>query len=586
MEIHGIGELLLKVREEKEISQRELSSGLCTPREISKIEMGERLPNAFLLDMLISRIGKSADRFEYVVSEKTYLFYELRINLEAAIEKKDVKLAEGYIKTYENNLKKKDNLHFQYLDMVRALLLWENEDKTEECILYLEQAMDRTMHSWREEKCFSYIMSWFEASLLVLWAEKKKEQGELVEFLGKMLIYADRQWDDKEEKAKIYPYAARVLCEALIKQERYKEVKEISQKGIELLIETNSLANLPELLGLEIEALEALGEEEALRKKKQKESLEDICKKYDDRKIRIGIFPRMKKELYLDWEIIRKQRIALGITQEELSEDICSQESLARIEQGRRPHNKNYKKLTKKLFWEKAKRSNDINAWDYEVLKFKDEINQLSMEYRYQEAKEKLMNFQFQETPESQQYYTYIKAALDFQLGKIGEKETLEIFKRALFMTLSSKVDENFSKFVLTRQEANILNNIAIVYAQGGQRELAVKLYQELLKGYENSKVREEFKCGKKILILGNMIGYLEGIDKFEEALESFEKAMNLSVKVRDIGTITEMLANAAYTLERMGEKENSVKLFSQAYYICDLINRKETKKLIENHFK
>lgn len=66
-------------------------------------------------------------------------------------------------------------------------------------------------------------------------------------------------------------------------------------------------------------------------------------------------------------------------------------------------------------------------------------------------------------------------------------------------MTLSPKADENLSKFVLTRQEVNILNNIAVVYAQIGQSEVAVKLYQEVLKGYENSKVREEFKSGKKI---------------------------------------------------------------------------------------
>lgn len=586
MEMHGMGELLLKVREERGVSQRELSSGLCTPRELSKIEMGERLPNTFLLDVLMSRLGKSADRFEYVVSEETYALYELRVKLEAAVEKRDFKLSEDYIKTYEKNLNEKDNLHFQYLDMMRALLLWEKEEKTEECVLYLEQAMDRTMHSWREEKCFAYIMSWMEAGLLVLWAEKKKEQDDLIGFLEKMLVYADKQWGDKEEKAKIYPYTARVLCEALIKQKRYEEIKEISRKGIELLVKTNSLANLLELLGLEIEALEALSEDAAVRKKKQKESLEDICKKYDDREKRIGIFPRIKKELYLDWEIIRKQRIALGITQEELSEDICSQESLARIEQGRRPHNKNYRKLTKKLFWEKDKRSNDVSAWDYEVLKFKDEISKLEMEYRYQEAKEKLMNFQFQETAESRQYYIYTKAALDFQLGKIEEKKTLEILKKALFMTLSPKADENLSKFVLTRQEVNILNNIAVVYAQIGQSEVAVKLYQEVLKGYENSKVREEFKSGKKILILGNMAGYLEGIDKFEEALESFKKAMELSIKVRDIGTITEMLGNAAYTLERMEEKENSIELFSQAYYISDLISREKTKKMIENHFK
>lgn len=439
MEMHGMGELLLKVGEERGVSQRELSSGLCTPRELSKIEMGERLPNTFLLDVLMSRLGKSADRFEYVVSEETYALYELRVKLEAAVEKRDFKLSEDYIKTYEKNLNEKDNLHFQYLDMMRALLLWEKEEKTEECVLYLEQAMDRTMHSWREEKCFAYIMSWMEAGLLVLWAEKKKEQDDLIGFLEKMLVYADKQWGDKEEKAKIYPYTARVLCEALIKQKRYEEIKEISRKGIELLVKTNSLANLLELLGLEIEALEALSEDAAVRKKKQKESLEDICKKYDDREKRIGIFPRIKKELYLDWEIIRKQRIALGITQEELSEDICSQESLARIEQGRRPHNKNYRKLTKKLFWEKDKRSNDVSAWDYEVLKFKDEISKLEMEYRYRGGKREADELSVSGNSRKPAVLYLYKGCVGLSAWENRRKENFRNFKKSSFYDIIAK---------------------------------------------------------------------------------------------------------------------------------------------------
>ena len=42
MEIHGIGALLLKIREEKGVSQKELALGLCTQRELSKIEADEK----------------------------------------------------------------------------------------------------------------------------------------------------------------------------------------------------------------------------------------------------------------------------------------------------------------------------------------------------------------------------------------------------------------------------------------------------------------------------------------------------------------------------------------------------------------
>lgn len=49
---------------------------------------------------------------------------------------------------------------------------------------------------------------------------------------------------------------------------------------------------------------------------------------------------------YRAGEIIRLNRIALGMTQEELSEDICSVETLSRIENG---HHKVKKETYKRL---------------------------------------------------------------------------------------------------------------------------------------------------------------------------------------------------------------------------------------------
>lgn len=293
----------------------------------------------------------------------------------------------------------------------------------------------------------------------------------------------------------------------------------------------------------------------------------------------------MKKELYLDWEIIRKQRMVLGITQEKLCEDICSQETLARIEHGRRPHNKNYRKITEDSL-EKEKRSNTINIWDYEVLKLKSEVSAFIETYRYCEAKERLLSFPFQETVESQQYFMYTKAVLEMQLKEIKEEEAIKIFEEALFMTLSIKNFEKLSQCVLTSQEVIILNGIAIAYAQMGQRKVAVKLYEKILEGYENSKIIPQFKSKEISIILRNMAGYLEGLDKFDEALQTFEKAMNFVFQCGTMCEVSELLANAAYTLERKGKRKEGSGMLIQAYFISDLVNCEKIRKIVRMHYE
>lgn len=584
MFIYGIGEFLFRLREKKKLTQNELSFGICNFRELSKIEQGERLPNTFLLDTLMSRLGKSSDRLEYVVSEESYAFYEFRYKIEEAIEFGNVEKVKKNVEIYKSKLKIKDNLHFQYLDMIEALLSWENES---ECIQYLEKALNRTME-FSEEDCFNHVMSCLEAGILVLWARKKKRGEELSIFLEKMLFYAEKQWDDVEERVKIYPYIIKILSEELKEQKRYQELKRICGRGIYLLIKNNTMANLIELMELEILSMEQLGEKEEVinQKREQKRYLGEVCYEKNYRGRKFGLLSRMKREFYLDWEIIKKQRVAMGITQEKLCEDICTQESLARIEQGRRPHNKNYNRLTQKLLWKKEKRTNTINVWDYNLLELKSEINNDISKHRYQIAKEKLMEFRFQGTLESLQYLTYMKAVLEMQLEKIREKEAIEIFRKALFLTLNTENFEKLPNLILTRQEVVILNGIAIAYAKMGERKKAIELYGKILKSYENSKIALPFRSGGVSIILANMAGYLEEGERFDEALQVFEKAMEIAFKCGDLNDIAGLLTNAAYTLERKGEEEKGKEIFLQAYFISDLMKSEKIKEIIREHYE
>lgn len=589
MQIHGIGELILRTREERGISQKELACGLCEQQKLSSIEMGNDLPDTFLLEAFMSRMGKSADKLEYIISEEEYKFYVLRDSIEEALAQEQYREVEQKLAEYEEYLMEEDVLHFQYLDMVRAFLVWTEEQKKQEAIAWLESAMDRTMPFWREEGIWSHAVSWLEAGLFLLWVDRIKEEEELSRFFERLLAYIEEQWLDEEEKAKIYPFTVLLYCRRLIKEKKYQQVQELCKKAIRILTENNTISNLLELLKLRIIALQELeGKEKELERLiRQKDALEAIEKEYFYKVSETSIFTKVKRELYLDREIIRKNRKAMGITQEKLSDGICTQETLARIEGGRKAREKNFQRLAERVSWKKEKRTNEIGCWDYVLLEKKREIDWLASRYRNQEAKEKLLAFPCPATIEGQQYVSYMMAMLELQLKEREPEEVLKLLEEALKMTLKLKDWTKIKDYVLAKQEILILNGMGIAYAQMGQKKKAIELYEDIMEGYRQSKIAPVFQAYGMLTVLGNLASFLEECDFYDESLSYRKEKFNLEMKCRRIGSIAQILTGWAYTLERQEkEEERREKMYLQAYYISDLVEDAITKEIIKTHFQ
>ncbi len=58
MEIHGMGELILSIREERGIRQEVLCDGLCTQKQLSKIEMGKMSAGQLFAGHFDESVGK------------------------------------------------------------------------------------------------------------------------------------------------------------------------------------------------------------------------------------------------------------------------------------------------------------------------------------------------------------------------------------------------------------------------------------------------------------------------------------------------------------------------------------------------
>ena len=86
------GSMISYIRTKKKISMELLSRGLCSTSVLQRLEYGERLPDFFLLERLLERLGLSVNKMELLSDEAAYEIYYLREIIEKELEEKNQNL--------------------------------------------------------------------------------------------------------------------------------------------------------------------------------------------------------------------------------------------------------------------------------------------------------------------------------------------------------------------------------------------------------------------------------------------------------------------------------------------------------------
>ena len=88
-----VGNLIRSIRENRKISREKLSLGLCSATTLMRYELGERIPDKFMADALLERMGQIPFQYEFIGSEQEFQFRMMRNQIEK-LQKKD---REGFI---------------------------------------------------------------------------------------------------------------------------------------------------------------------------------------------------------------------------------------------------------------------------------------------------------------------------------------------------------------------------------------------------------------------------------------------------------------------------------------------------------
>lgn len=127
-----LGSLLENARKRKNISRFVLAKGPCTEMSLSRYESGSRIPDKFLADALLERLGLNPYRFEFITSEREFNHWMQRDKIEKLLWLEKYDEANEAIKEYRTSVKAGDKLHMQYVQIAAAQVLCSQAKKEEE----------------------------------------------------------------------------------------------------------------------------------------------------------------------------------------------------------------------------------------------------------------------------------------------------------------------------------------------------------------------------------------------------------------------------------------------------------------------
>lgn len=571
------------------LSLEKLCSGCCSAAYLCKIESGEKEPEKFLLDRLWGRLGKSMECLECVLGEEEYEIYEIRGRIENALEDGEWAAAEKWIDFYEEKIDIKKNLHRQYIARSKGILYYQT-GKREMAKRMIEEAIGCTILTFPEKRMWDFAMSVEEMELLLLHQELGQNMGmlEKISWLSCMIDKIQKNNMEEKEQSRIFPKIVIELSKLGLEE---KELKGYTKKALELLIETGNLLHFMKIVKMYLEMLEKekCGEEYKIFLNGYS-SMKILCQKYRKTHDDPIWKNRCEWELYLDYELLQKSRMVRGISQEELCDEICNRETISRIENRKNKiSDSKFYSLAEKLQKRKNRYTMFINTDQYELSKKERQIGKLLWYNQCEEAEKIFCEIErngLPDTRENKQYLLFERTCLDWRKGKITRKEGIVKLKESLSYTLSKEEIENIEDIFLTRQEINILNNLAVGYYKIGRREEAVSILYKVLANYNNTKVMDFYHAKGIFPILANLATYLEEMGNYEGAIEMCDRAIRLGFSIEKNDIFQRFLTTKACVLEDKGKKESAIEYFTQSYHISCLMKDQHTASIIKSHLQ
>ncbi|MGN0505746.1 MAG: hypothetical protein ACI4FZ_04250 [Lachnospiraceae bacterium] len=586
-----IGKQIQILRKEHKISPKKLVRGLCSERTLNYIEEGKNLPDKLLADMLIQRLGKSPDKLELIISREIYQLERMQDLFEELLERGNSKKAEYLLERYAERAPKK-NAYRMFYCRSRAYLAFRLKDDLQEAKEWLRKALDITLPDWRSNALEKCLISTIEMENLLAYAKVLLREGtnegavEAEQLLQLCKMYIDKHILDGEEHAKIYCKCAELLAEIFLARGEDDEAGALCEKAFDELRNYGILYYMQPLLDKLVLCDESVLQ---LESKKAYENYRNVLghlyKQYEeDWHFRDSVFKNCyQRAYYMDYELIRGERLAQGVTQECLIEGIYENpETLSRVESGKAcPENAKLEQLLERLGIEKGRYNTFIATESFEVLERKKELDRLISRKKYEEARTKLEELKRildLNVPENRRMVHLFELILENMLNKISPNALLK--EMLCLLEETYPISQNENKRVPMDREVYLLNQIAVLLRKMGKGAETEKLYLSVMTTMKKSRisVRYRFRSYNTLAI-----NYAKQTCSVLAARENVKYILSCG-KLR--GLYMNCLTETCALIDNPANLSTCRIMLEEVYYLCKLAKNATDEKVISQYYE
>lgn len=294
-------------------------------------------------------------------------------------------------------------------------------------------------------------------------------------------------------------------------------------------------------------------------------------------------------------DIVRMTRKSLSITQEQLSDEICSVETLSRIENG----NQNPSKDVYELLMERMGRIRDraysmLSVTDLKVLEqmklFEDYIRQ----YDFDKADQALIEIK-KTTGNSildKQFMIRAETIVNYYLKRIDVEECLAGFQRAIQLTIPKYGSISLANWPLSYNEALLLINISIAYYEKEDYINAIAVIKEAYNALKQSYMEEQQRAILQVTIVNNLSKWYGLVGNYEEAINIANEGIQICKKSKLGHALPNLLYGVAWNKEQLIEmgvlspnyKKECLDILQQAYYVATAMQLSFAEQFIKEH--
>lgn len=563
----------------------QLAHGLCSVPYLNRVENGDREIGKQLTDTFFQRLGKPAELFERILDWDEFQQWQKRQKIITYLNNGNI--AAARTSTAEYSATTTEILDQQFLAIVELDCYALEGAPSAQLLPMVNAALKMTQPTFETDPIDTLLLSQNEGRLFFAHLRLREELegfSAVKQAYQALLHYFTKSRYESRERVYLIPYVALRVIENDYAARRFSAALTLCENILEELTKEHRLYAYAELLEWKQRLHDATGNPDRTPKKLLSH-LKSLME-YAPQKVALLVPCEELGNVYCLNQVIRDRRKLLGISQEELSADICAPHTLSRIENhGGKIQRKKRRQLLQRVNMSGERYDYEIITDRYEDYLLRSELDRATTSEDWSRVQPLLTTLwkRCADTPTNRQYFIKKEAIIrtfleDGHPEKLSRGDFARKLEDALHITLPLDIDQidTYPACALSINEILGLLPLASCYEKLGMYQKSLSIFLFLRRCLESSSANVTFYADLYTRVEVGIASVLGSLGQCSESSAIINKCLKLVIQTQRSGVLARFLLgevwNMAYHLENLpsescsAEEQKLDTMFHHAY--------------------